>query len=252
MSKRMKVKPTQWNIMLEFLEEHPQLITQKFDGINGREEYNKLWAELSNKLNAMGLGSKSVEKWQRSLVDWKQKVKSKAQALREEQQRTGGGDVQTPSLNDNELRLINLMGWTAIRGNGNIELGLTPTTTAATITNPKFVKLPKNHYPKNLVLTPISSTTPVISPTPITTIPKLNPLIISQESSSSNNNFSNPATNTSTPTRKRKNNENELEEMHSELMCTLRSINSNLGRLADSADVLIKDALRTNVHLKKY
>ncbi|KAK9694745.1 hypothetical protein QE152_g33331 [Popillia japonica] len=142
----------------------------KIDGINGREEYNKLWAELSNKLNAMGLGSKLVEKWQRvnamglgsklvekwqrSLVEWKQKVKSKAHALRVEQQRTGGtGDVQTPSLNDNELRLINLMGWTAIRGNGNVELGLTPTTTAATITSPKFVKLPKN-----LVLTPISST----------------------------------------------------------------------------------------------
>lgn len=47
------------------MEEHQDFATGRVNSVNGKEEYKKMWNELSTKLNALGLGEKTVEKWQK-------------------------------------------------------------------------------------------------------------------------------------------------------------------------------------------
>lgn len=57
------------------------------------------------------------------MADWKSKVKGKAADINKGLVKTGGGGP-VPSLNDNEKRLIAILGWSAVKGTNNIELGL--------------------------------------------------------------------------------------------------------------------------------
>lgn len=62
--KRMKTNSTQWAVLVEFVEIHPEMVTHKHTGVHGRQNYNKLWAEIAGQLNSMGFGFKTPEKWQ--------------------------------------------------------------------------------------------------------------------------------------------------------------------------------------------
>lgn len=65
MEKRFKTHPSQWSVFLDFAEAHPEIVTKKFEGVNGRKKFNQLWEEISNILNSMGFLKKSVDKWQK-------------------------------------------------------------------------------------------------------------------------------------------------------------------------------------------
>lgn len=72
----MKTRPEQWAVILDFLEEHPELVTNKYVGHTGdRLNVNKLWQSLTTQLNCMGFGIKSTEKWK--------EVKMKCMFIRE-------------------------------------------------------------------------------------------------------------------------------------------------------------------------
>ncbi|VEN45295.1 unnamed protein product [Callosobruchus maculatus] len=51
--------------MLTFFEAHPDLSHGRLKGLNARERAKQLWAELSQKLNSLGFGERSVDKWQK-------------------------------------------------------------------------------------------------------------------------------------------------------------------------------------------
>ncbi|CAG9769716.1 unnamed protein product [Ceutorhynchus assimilis] len=72
----------------------------------------------------MGLGSRSIEKWQLAIARWKSKTKSKSAAMKIAIQKTGGGPSKTPQLNPIEERLMCLLGWKSVTGDENIEIGL--------------------------------------------------------------------------------------------------------------------------------
>lgn len=64
-TKRMKITPDIWDIILDFISHHPEMATGKFVGSAGKQRLNKLWLELATKLNALGAGEKSATKWQK-------------------------------------------------------------------------------------------------------------------------------------------------------------------------------------------
>uniref|UniRef100_A0A6P7GWX7 Regulatory protein zeste n=1 Tax=Diabrotica virgifera virgifera TaxID=50390 RepID=A0A6P7GWX7_DIAVI len=123
MEKRLKTHPSQWAIFLDFAEKNPQILTKKFDGVNGRKKYLELWEEITEVLNSMGYLNKSVDKWQKAVADWKSKVKPKAAELNRGVRQTGGGGP-LPQLNENEMRLINILGRFVTGVQTNKELGL--------------------------------------------------------------------------------------------------------------------------------
>lgn len=52
-------------IILEEAEKNPTIITMNFSMPNARAEYNKSWEHLTTRLNCLGYGEKSADKWRR-------------------------------------------------------------------------------------------------------------------------------------------------------------------------------------------
>lgn len=52
-------------LMLDEAEKNPIIITMNFSQPNARAHYNKCWAMLTAKLNSLGYGEKSQDKWRR-------------------------------------------------------------------------------------------------------------------------------------------------------------------------------------------
>lgn len=63
MEKRMKTNVAHWMLLVDFLEEHPEMVTHAFVGIDARENYKKLWKQIAIQLNSLGHGTKTPEKW---------------------------------------------------------------------------------------------------------------------------------------------------------------------------------------------
>lgn len=58
-----KTNPAQWAVLLDFLMEHPMMVTKTFVGLDARKKYLNLWEEVATQVNSMGYGQKNVEKW---------------------------------------------------------------------------------------------------------------------------------------------------------------------------------------------
>lgn len=58
-----KVKEQHWSLMIDFFEKNKGLATGQFVGPNGRDRQRKLWMELAQHLNSLGLGERTPDKW---------------------------------------------------------------------------------------------------------------------------------------------------------------------------------------------
>ncbi|XP_067207126.1 uncharacterized protein [Linepithema humile] len=114
---RKKTTLEQRQIMIQFMEEHPDFAQNRIQGPEARKQTAHLWEQLANELNCCGYGAtKSTEKWMKSWRDWRLDVKSKASKLRNYQKGTGGGGPSPASLQETEKRLIALMGIESVIG----------------------------------------------------------------------------------------------------------------------------------------
>nr|CAI5862664.1 unnamed protein product [Callosobruchus analis] len=100
----MRVTPQHWEVLMAVVEKHPNLITGKFNGAQGKRK-----ATVCGK----------------AVTDWKCKVKAKAAKLRQTSSKTGGGPATAIALSPLEEKLIGIMGTRGFEGDeGIIELGL--------------------------------------------------------------------------------------------------------------------------------
>lgn len=60
-----KLKADHLLTMVEFMENNREFATGRLTVLNAREKFRALWQELTNLLNALGYGSRTVEKWQK-------------------------------------------------------------------------------------------------------------------------------------------------------------------------------------------
>ncbi|XP_045478087.1 uncharacterized protein LOC123683226 [Harmonia axyridis] len=81
----------------------------------------------------MGYQNKPVAKWQKAVADWRSKVKGKAASIKRGLSQTGG-DGPSCVLNENELRLLAIIGTIAVIGVTEVERGIVqeeiPTTSS--------------------------------------------------------------------------------------------------------------------------
>ncbi|CAH1981439.1 unnamed protein product [Acanthoscelides obtectus] len=89
---------------------NPELARGRLSSSQVRKDYSKLWSELTNKLNSLGLGQKSVDKWQKSWSDYKLNLKKKAAEIERSRNLTGGGPACSKTLNDFELKILEILG----------------------------------------------------------------------------------------------------------------------------------------------
>ncbi|KAI4466690.1 hypothetical protein MML48_2g00019282 [Holotrichia oblita] len=107
-----------WEILIEFMDEHPNLLKGEFNGPNGKHERKLLWEELTGKLNGVGAGQKSVIKWQKTWADIKYHMKKKASALKGDKDTVEADIYEASKLNSYEKRLLELYGATFFQGVG--------------------------------------------------------------------------------------------------------------------------------------
>ncbi|KAJ8913348.1 hypothetical protein NQ315_017503 [Exocentrus adspersus] len=124
MEKRTRANNAIWDVMLDFFENHPEMITKKFTAADGKKKQECLWKKLVENLNSLGFGIKPVAKWQKTFIDWKYQVRQKSAEVKTEIEKTGGGRFHKP-LSDQELRLLALLGRSSTDGDGKTkEIGL--------------------------------------------------------------------------------------------------------------------------------
>lgn len=62
-----KVREVHWQIVTDYMENHPDFAKGRLNHSEARLQYRKMWEELTEQLNSAGYGQKSVEKWQKVL-----------------------------------------------------------------------------------------------------------------------------------------------------------------------------------------
>ncbi|KAG5863656.1 hypothetical protein JTB14_024336 [Gonioctena quinquepunctata] len=118
-----KVTGNHWDIIINFMELHPDLARGRIDGPCGKDTFKRLWTELTLELNATGLGERPVQKWQKTWTDFKYALKKKASDIKADLNGTGGGPARGGNLTDLENRILNLLGKTFYKGLGRAENG---------------------------------------------------------------------------------------------------------------------------------
>ncbi|XP_066596559.1 uncharacterized protein [Prorops nasuta] len=121
----MRVTNEYWEVLLNFAENHPSIITNQFVSHHGKKNLRGLWEDLTKLLNSLGYSEKRLEDWKKTLVDWKSKTKAKAAKIRLHQSKTGGGERSFIILSPFEQRLLQLMGNVAVQGDKGLnEIGV--------------------------------------------------------------------------------------------------------------------------------
>ncbi|KAG0440705.1 hypothetical protein HPB47_016212 [Ixodes persulcatus] len=124
-----RVSSIQLDILISFMEDHPQLaracteLTAEFT----RDRRTLWWAELVRRLNSQGPANKTRAEWQQF---WGAKVrvaKSKAGILNEDGRGTGGGPPRGSPLTPEEERILGILGVDTVQGCGGPVLGLEAT-----------------------------------------------------------------------------------------------------------------------------
>lgn len=60
-----KLTNDHWEVLVTFMEKHPQFARGQFSGPSGKIGQKKMWEELAARLNSLGHGEKTTEKWQK-------------------------------------------------------------------------------------------------------------------------------------------------------------------------------------------
>lgn len=79
--------------------------------------------KLTQKLNYLGYGEKTTEKWQKTWADIKYLLK-KVSLIKKDISMTGGGAGSQSKLNAYEERIVGILGKSFIEGVGSTECGL--------------------------------------------------------------------------------------------------------------------------------
>lgn len=61
----MRVRLEHWTLLLDICEKNSELITNKFNGPEGKAKGHTLWQHVAHRLNSLGFGEKSKEDWRR-------------------------------------------------------------------------------------------------------------------------------------------------------------------------------------------
>ncbi|CAH1107506.1 unnamed protein product [Psylliodes chrysocephalus] len=111
-----KVTPAHWEVLLNFMEAHPDFARGQISGPNAKDIMKKLWATCAKNLNSVGGGARKVYKWQKTWTDFKYNPKKKASALMLKQTATGGGPPNMTPLSEVEIKFLGILGQTFYEG----------------------------------------------------------------------------------------------------------------------------------------
>ncbi|XP_036327971.1 uncharacterized protein LOC118740516 [Rhagoletis pomonella] len=93
--------------MAEYMQEHPDLARNILPNcVQRRTVAQRLWEQLSLKLNSAGPPIKELKMWRKVFADQRQNVKKKLSFNKASKQKTGGGPYQEKLLTASEELLL--------------------------------------------------------------------------------------------------------------------------------------------------
>jgi hypothetical protein len=60
-----KVSDKHWEVLVTFMENHSDLAVGRLNVPSARDTHKKLWERLTMELNALGIGERKTDKWQK-------------------------------------------------------------------------------------------------------------------------------------------------------------------------------------------
>ncbi|XP_071576515.1 uncharacterized protein [Temnothorax nylanderi] len=223
----MRVTEDHWATLVEYAEENNEIVTNQLLGPRGREMLRQKWDILTILLNSIGKGSKTVTEWKKSFNDWKSNTKKKYSIIRQSQTGTGGGPSCGLMLSDIELRLLQLMGQTALTGDEGVqEYGLPKQKNLMQKTRKNM-----NASSETVALTQQKSNTENVQKRKYEDIDNYS--IDEMNENTTKENTTNVYSPNVTSSRKKKIELScQIERMNNNTLDVLKSIDSNIGRIA--------------------
>ncbi|XP_039308061.1 uncharacterized protein LOC120358311 [Solenopsis invicta] len=111
----------QRKILIEFLNNHPELVSAKFTSTFSYKDAQKLWCEITNILNALPGAKKTWEQWRKTWHDMKNKVKGKKADINQSLKKTGEGPPSEINMTMIDNDVANLIGPTTIYGDATVD-----------------------------------------------------------------------------------------------------------------------------------
>lgn len=96
----------QFNFMLNFFEEQPDLASGRLNCVRGKEKSDQLWTNVTDSLNSLGPPIRSMEGWKKIWADLKSKTRNKMRKQIEDRKKTGGGPSSAKPLSALEERIL--------------------------------------------------------------------------------------------------------------------------------------------------
>ncbi|CAG9763560.1 unnamed protein product [Ceutorhynchus assimilis] len=106
----------QKKVLIQFIEDHPELKTSKFSKDFTFKKGQALWEEISSILNAMPGANKGWIKWRKTWHDIKNAVKTKSATIRRHLDQTGGGPPINEEITNEDQKILNLISPVVIEG----------------------------------------------------------------------------------------------------------------------------------------
>ncbi|XP_036340439.1 uncharacterized protein LOC118749765 [Rhagoletis pomonella] len=120
--KTAHTKLAQFELMVDFMEEHPQLAKGQLKTSNAKASANILWKRLMEDLNSCAQPTRDVAGWKRVWADYKNHLKAKMRRNKQSNSNTGDGPSRYQHFTPVEERVIQLMSIDeAVSGSSNSE-----------------------------------------------------------------------------------------------------------------------------------
>ncbi|XP_075149933.1 uncharacterized protein LOC142224011 [Haematobia irritans] len=146
-TKNVNTKQRQFEIMLNFMKEHPQLAKGYIKAPEAKQATNNLWSRLTEELNAAGPPMREVVGWKKVWADHKTHLKAKLRKNRNNFSGTGGGPAKLCSFTALEEGVIELLDMQkAVDGMSGVrKFGINNSTPqpAMTLVRPQAVRTPR-------------------------------------------------------------------------------------------------------------
>ncbi|CAG9771560.1 unnamed protein product [Ceutorhynchus assimilis] len=116
------VTKKQKELLVEFMNKHPDLLSRKFSNSFTWKDSRMLWEKAAAILNAVPGSVKNWEQWRKTWKDLQSRAKTKQGAFRKDLKRTGGGSrVPSPDLDPTEQAVLDTIPIVSIEGHNVLE-----------------------------------------------------------------------------------------------------------------------------------
>ena len=95
---------------------HKSVIFNKFTDVITNEKKRAAWDHITKKINAVSAVSRTTDEVRRKWQDWASCTKGKEMQRKKERQKTGGGKAEDIPVNEQEEKVLAILGKTATEG----------------------------------------------------------------------------------------------------------------------------------------